>query len=75
MNNVVRLSPPGPTEGLRNIADQIDRGEIPCDRVTLVIGSELYHLGTQDDREAAQAAVFDLNTGLSKMMLAAHGVL
>lgn len=78
MTNIIELPRPpqvnGPLAGLRAIADQIESGQIDCDRVTLVIGSEVFHLGT-DDAHAAQAAVFDLNVGLHKMMLGAHGVL
>ncbi len=75
-DNVVNLfnRVAGPVEGLRAIADKMESGELSMDRVTLVTGGEVFHLGT-DDLHAAQAAVFDLNLGLTKMMAGALSLL
>ena len=71
---IIQLNPEGlnPALGLRNIADQYEAGEFGRNTpVTLVIGREVFHLGTHGDTEAALQAVFDMNFGIHKMMNAA----
>lgn len=75
MSNVKLLRPAGqdiPT-GLRNIADQIEKGEFRPEHLTLTGGNRVFHLGTISDQQAAVNAVWDMNIGLSMLMLAAHG--
>lgn len=57
---------------LRNIADQIDNGELP-NEATIVCGSEVFHAGQVDDARAATDAVFNLNLGIQKLMNGALG--
>ena len=57
--------------GLREIADQYEAGAYGADPVTLVIGREVFHLGTRGDEAAAVNAVFDLQLGIHKLMRAA----
>lgn len=74
MSNVTPLRPSQdiPT-GLRNIADEIEKGDFKPEHMTLIAGNRVYHLGTVSDQKAAVNAVWDMNIGLSRMMLAAHG--
>lgn len=60
-------------QGLRNIADQVESGQIKAQHITVVADSKVFHLGTVSNSQAAVNAVWDLNIGLSYMMLAAHG--
>ena len=52
---------------LRNIADQIESGELP-NEATVVCGTEVFHAGQVDDARAATDAVFNLNFGIQKLM-------
>ena len=60
-------------EALRNIADQYEAGEYGDDPATIVIGREVFHIGTRGDDKAAVNAVFDLQIGIHKLMAAALG--
>ncbi|MAY41689.1 MULTISPECIES: hypothetical protein [unclassified Neptuniibacter] len=57
---------------LRNIADQIESGELP-NEATVVCGTEVFHAGQVDDARAATDAVFNLNLGIHKLMNGALG--
>ena len=61
------------SDALRNIADQYDAGEYGDDPATLVIGREVFHIGTRGDDKAAVNAVFDLQIGIHKLMAAVLG--
>lgn len=69
MSNVIELFPKGSVaDGLRVIANRIDDQEIEDDNCTLIIGSDVYHLGEYDDSRAAVDAVFNMTVGLHKIM-------
>lgn len=58
-------------DALRNIADQYESGDYGDDPATIVIGREVFHIGTRGDDKAAVNAVFDLQLGIHKLMAAA----
>ena len=60
-------------DGLRNIADQYEAGDYGDEPATIVIGREVFHIGTRGDDKAAVNAVFDLQLGIHKLMAAAIG--
>jgi len=41
---------------------------------SLVIGSDIFHLGTFDDADAAEKTIWDLTYGIHKLMKQAVGV-
>ncbi|MEE9459634.1 MAG: hypothetical protein V3V84_07725 [Candidatus Bathyarchaeia archaeon] len=53
---------------LRRIAEDIDDGDISADNCTLIIGTEVYHLGPVCDDVAARDAVFNMTMGIHKLM-------
>lgn len=59
---------------LRGIADDIDVGELQVDNATLIMGTEVYHMGTVSDQTAVMEAVWNMNFGITKLMAAALGV-
>jgi len=66
---VVKLFPKqSVSEGLRNIADDIDSGNLPDESCTLIIGTEVFHLGNVSDQQAGADAVFNLTLGIHKLM-------
>lgn len=67
--SVIRMFPNQhiPT-GLRNIAEGIEDGEYSGDDCTLIIGSDVFHLGCSDDAQAATDAVFNMTLGIHKLM-------
>ena len=70
MSNVIQLFPlMDIANGLRAIADNIDDSE--CESCTVVLGTEVYHLGTIDDITAASNAIWDMTYGIHKLMSAA----
>lgn len=69
------VSAPVPIKGnmniakvLRDIADEIENGDITCDHVTVIAGFEVYCLGPVDDCRAAESAIFDMTFGIHKLM-------
>ena len=56
------------SDGLRNIADEVDSGELPDDGCTVIIGKEVFHLGPGSDEQAATDAVFNMTMGVHKLM-------
>lgn len=75
MGSVITLRPcQNVVTGLRAIADEIERGDLLHDRLTIVAGDAVYHVGALNDCQAAKDAVFDLNIALSRIMLGAHQV-
>ncbi len=58
-------------DALRNIADQYEAGDYGDDPATIVIGREVFHIGTRSNEMAAANAVFDLQLGIHKLMAAA----
>ena len=66
---VVKLFPnQSISEGLRNIADGVDSGDLPDGDCTVIIGKEVFHLGNVSDEQAAADAVFNLTLGIHKLM-------
>jgi len=57
----------GISQGLRNIADEIDEGVLKTDDCTLVMNGEVFHLGTHDDSQSAVEAVFNMAVGIVKI--------
>ena len=53
---------------LRNIADSIERGDLPGDGATLIIETDIFYLGNVPDHQAAANAIFDMNFGVHKLM-------
>lgn len=69
MSNVITLRPKASVaDALRNIADEFDSGKRDGQEVTLIIGLEVFHIGCDDDNEAAASAIFDMTFGLQKLM-------
>lgn len=68
-SNVTPLIPRNhaPT-ALRNIADGMEDGDIPAVEVTVIVGSDVYHLGATSDDRAAESAVFNMTMGIHKLM-------
>ena len=67
--NIIKLFPnQSISEGLRNIADDIDAGNLPDDGCTLIIGTEVFHLGSVSDEQAGADAVFNMTLGIHKLM-------
>lgn len=74
--NVFEIKPSNSIpDTLRNIADRVETGEIiqGGTGATLIINSEVFHMGTHDDCDAAVNAVFNMNVGLQKITSAALG--
>lgn len=73
---IVELKPSNNvSKTLRTIADQLDSGQIDHGETgaTLIIGSEVFHMGTHDDGDATVNAVFNMNIGLAKLTTAVLG--
>ena len=72
MGKVVNLKPVKDAPAmLRRVADRMEQGEISRDDCTLIVDGDVYHFGEMDDETAAQAAIFNMNYGIAKMMAAA----
>lgn len=68
-NKVCQIKPcANASQALRNIADQMDRGEVDIDNVTIVAGSEVFQCGDFDDIRAVENAVWNLTFGIHKLM-------
>lgn len=55
-------------EYLRNIADMIESKEYEFENMTLVGGSEVFHVGEACDEQAVLNAIFNLNFAIQKLM-------
>lgn len=72
MNVVPILESMNVAATLRTIADGIDAGDHPGDSATLILGTEVFHFGHNiSDAAAAQAAVWDCQYAIHKLMTAA----
>lgn len=58
-------------DALRNIAEQYEAGDYGEEPATIVIGREVFHIGTRGNDKAAANAVFDMQLGIHKLMAAA----
>ena len=68
---VSQLFPGTPVpEALRNIADEMEAGELEC-RATVIVGTEIFHPGPMSDERAIEQTVFDLALAQFKIMQAA----
>ena len=69
MSNVsqIKASANAPT-ALRNIADQIESGELGDTEATVVVGSDVFHVGCVDSGEAAGNAVWNMTYGIHKLI-------
>jgi len=56
------------SDGLRNLADDIDAGNLAGDGCTLIIGKGVFHLGPGSDEQAATDAIFNMTLGIHKLM-------
>ena len=56
------------SEGLRNIADDVDSGDLPDDGCTVILGNEVFHLGCASDEQAATDAIFNMTMGIHRLM-------
>lgn len=71
-NKVIQLRPSRDIpETLRIIADQIDNGEIDGENATLIIGEDVFQLGSPNDDAAAEQAIFNMTYGKAKLMILA----
>lgn len=69
MKNVVQLKPcANASVALRNIADQLDSGELDVDEVTVIAGTEIFQCGQYDEAKAVEGAVFNMTFGIHKIM-------
>ena len=69
MSNIVKLHPNTDIpQGLRNIADSIEMDDVGAEGCTVVIGLNVYHLGTHNDTQAASDAVFNMTYGIHRLM-------
>ena len=70
-NNVIQLRPCGDAStALRNIADQMDSGEISATECTVIADTDVFHCGETDDGRAAEQAIFNMTMGIHKLMYA-----
>lgn len=53
---------------LRNIADQMESGEISAEECTVIAGIDVFHCGELDDGRAAESAIFNMTMGIHKLM-------
>lgn len=68
-SNVIQLKPCGNAAlALRNIADQMESGEIVATECTIIVGLDVFHCGEFDDGRSAESAVFNMTMGLQKLM-------
>lgn len=69
-NKIVDLYPClNPVAALRNIADEIEAGNLIADEVTVIAGTEIFQLGGSMKIDlAAQAAIFAMTFGIHKLM-------
>ena len=75
MDNVFNLKPSiNIPVSLRNIADQIEKGEIEWDKegMTIIALPHVFHLGCWDDGRAAADAVFNMAVATNKLVSAAN---
>ena len=56
---------------LRYIAEEYAAGQSGTEAITMVIGLEVFHLGTMSDEHAACHTVFDLEYAKAKIIQAA----
>ncbi len=69
MSNITPIKPCADiVQGLINIADSIEAGDIDNSNCTLIIGTNVYHLGTVCDEQSAIEAVFNMTVGIHKLM-------
>lgn len=50
---------------LRNLADEIESGELKTSSITLASPDQVYHLGTKDGMEAIRDAIFNMTIGIN----------
>jgi len=59
---------------LRDIADDIDKGVISPESVTLIAIPHIYQIGTFGGNDAAYETIFSCNFAIHKLMAAAMGI-
>ncbi len=60
---------------LRNIADQMERGEIESDNVTIISGTEVFQCGEYSIFSSPFIAILNMTIGISKLTHAVHAQL
>lgn len=76
-DNVVNIRPSvSMADALRNIADEIERGEIEPENLTIIAGIDIYQLGGnfRNDEDAVKETIWNCNFAISKLMNAAQGI-
>lgn len=53
---------------LREMADAIEAGEINAKYCTVLIGGEVYHMGTLSDEQATLEAIFSMTAGVQRVL-------
>jgi hypothetical protein len=53
---------------LRNIADEIEAGDLPIKSMTIATSDQVYHLGTKHEDEAIKDAIFNMTIGIDTLM-------
>jgi len=69
MSKIVQIKPnTNIPDSLRQIADDYDDGSAVGKSCTLILGVDIFHLGTFDDADAAVLAIWDMTYGIHKLM-------
>ena len=55
-------------KALRSIADSVESGDFLGETCTVVLDTEVFHLGCVHDEQAARDAVWNLSYGIHKLM-------
>jgi len=69
MSKITHLKPfTNIPDSLRSIADEVESGLFKDESCTLIIGTDVFHLGTFHDDAAAEKAIWDMTYGIYKLM-------
>jgi len=69
MTNITTLKPlTNIPDSLRSIADEIESGLYDADSCTLILGVDIFHLGTFHDDDAGVKSIWDMTYGIHKLM-------
>ena len=69
MDNVIQLNPyQNIPEALRDIAEAYENKEYEGEDCTLIIGTDVFHLGPVSPSQAAVNAIWNMTFGIHKLM-------